>query len=44
MGVDKYGADSIAKQIVPASHWLEMRILILVVRKKSFSLCKNKHT
>ncbi|XP_011257108.1 diphosphomevalonate decarboxylase isoform X1 [Camponotus floridanus] len=31
MGVDKNGADSIAKQIVPASHWPEMRILILVV-------------
>ncbi|XP_029163993.1 diphosphomevalonate decarboxylase [Nylanderia fulva] len=31
MGVDKYGTDSLAKQIVPASHWPEMRILVLVV-------------
>ncbi|XP_072757603.1 diphosphomevalonate decarboxylase [Anoplolepis gracilipes] len=31
MGQDKYGTDSIAKQIVPASHWPEMRVLVLVV-------------
>ncbi|KAK0180624.1 hypothetical protein PV327_002987 [Microctonus hyperodae] len=31
MGVDTEGTDSIAKQIVPASHWPEMRIIILVV-------------
>ncbi|XP_076623411.1 mevalonate diphosphate decarboxylase [Colletes latitarsis] len=31
MGSDPNGTDSIAKQIVPASHWPEMRILILVV-------------
>lgn len=31
MGSDPKGSDSIAKQIVPASHWPEMRILILVV-------------
>ena len=31
MGSESNGADSIAKQIVPASHWPEMRILILVV-------------
>lgn len=31
MGVDAEGIDSIAKQIVPASHWPEMRIIILVV-------------
>lgn len=31
MGSEPNGADSIAKQIAPASHWPEMRILILVV-------------
>lgn len=31
MGSEPNGTDSIAKQIVPASHWPEMRILILVV-------------
>ncbi|KYQ59823.1 Diphosphomevalonate decarboxylase [Trachymyrmex zeteki] len=31
MGSDKNGTDSLAKQIVPASHWPEMRILVLVV-------------
>ncbi|CAL1686204.1 unnamed protein product [Lasius platythorax] len=31
MGLDKCGTDSLAKQIVPASHWPEMRILVLVV-------------
>ncbi|KYN12825.1 Diphosphomevalonate decarboxylase [Trachymyrmex cornetzi] len=31
MGSDKNGTDSLAKQIVPASHWSEMRILVLVV-------------
>ncbi|KAJ8981458.1 hypothetical protein NQ317_000134 [Molorchus minor] len=30
-GQDKSGHDSIAKQIVPASHWPDMRVLILVV-------------
>ena len=32
MGSAPTGVDSIAKQIVPASHWPEMRILILVVK------------
>lgn len=40
MGLDKYGTDSMAKQIVPASHWPEMRILVLVVRKKTFLYIK----
>lgn len=31
MGSDPTGVDSIAKQIAPASHWPEMRIIILVV-------------
>ncbi|KAL6263625.1 hypothetical protein P5V15_006412 [Pogonomyrmex californicus] len=31
MGSDKNGTDSLAKQIAPASHWPEMRILVLVV-------------
>nr|XP_033328365.1 diphosphomevalonate decarboxylase [Megalopta genalis] len=31
MGSDPSGTDSIAKQIVPASYWPEMRVLILVV-------------
>ncbi|XP_070523149.1 diphosphomevalonate decarboxylase isoform X2 [Cardiocondyla obscurior] len=31
MGSDKCGTDSLAKQIVPASHWPQMRILVLVV-------------
>lgn len=31
MGTKPNGIDSIAKQIVPASHWPEMRILVLVV-------------
>lgn len=31
MGSQTDGTDSIAKQIVPASYWPEMRILILVV-------------
>ncbi|XP_076248605.1 mevalonate diphosphate decarboxylase isoform X1 [Calliopsis andreniformis] len=31
MGTKPNGIDSIAKQIVPASHWPDMRILILVV-------------
>jgi len=30
-GKNPNGTDSIAKQIVPASHWPEMRVLILVV-------------
>ncbi|XP_032671428.1 diphosphomevalonate decarboxylase [Odontomachus brunneus] len=37
MGSDKYGTDSLAKQIAPVSHWPEMRILLIVVngeRKK----------
>lgn len=39
MGLDKNGTDSLAKQIVPASHWPEMRILVLVVNdeKKNVS-------
>ena len=36
MGSDKNGTDSLAKQIVPASHWSEMRILVLVVKKEIF--------
>lgn len=39
-GALKDGSDSIATQIVPASHWPEMRVLILVVsdsRKKNSS-------
>lgn len=31
MGSDPQGTDSIAKPIAPASHWPEMRILVLVV-------------
>lgn len=31
MGSQIDGTDSIAKQIVPASYWPEMRILILIV-------------
>ncbi|KZC08258.1 Diphosphomevalonate decarboxylase, partial [Dufourea novaeangliae] len=31
MGSDPNGSDSVAKQIVPATHWPEMRVLILVV-------------
>lgn len=42
MGSDKNGTDSLAKQIVPASHWPEMRILVLVVKKETFSSCINK--
>ena len=45
MGSEPNGADSIAKQIVPASHWPEMRILILVVndaKKKSFQFSWNE--
>ncbi|XP_011153018.1 diphosphomevalonate decarboxylase isoform X1 [Harpegnathos saltator] len=34
MGMDKYGMDSLAKQIVPASHWPEMRILLIVVNSE----------
>ncbi|XP_050458714.1 diphosphomevalonate decarboxylase [Cataglyphis hispanica] len=34
MGLDKYGIDSVAKQIVPASHWPEMRILVLVINEE----------
>ncbi|XP_053994639.1 diphosphomevalonate decarboxylase isoform X1 [Hylaeus volcanicus] len=37
MGTEPDGIDSIAKQIVPASYWSEMRILILVVND-----CKKK--
>ncbi|XP_011315113.1 diphosphomevalonate decarboxylase isoform X2 [Fopius arisanus] len=45
-GTDPNGNDSIAKQIVPASHWPEMRILILVVneeRKKTSSAIGMKN-
>jgi len=41
MGSDKYGTDSLAKQIVPASHWPEMRILVLVVSNILFT-CIDK--
>lgn len=34
MGTDEHGTDSLAKQIAPASHWPEMRILVLVVDDK----------
>ncbi|KAK9300898.1 hypothetical protein QLX08_006600 [Tetragonisca angustula] len=47
MGSESNGADSIAKQIVPASHWPEMRILILVVndtKKKISSSIGMKRT
>ena len=47
MGVDPSGADSIAKQIAPASHWPEMRILVLVVndsRKKTSSAIGMKRS
>ncbi|XP_071878410.1 mevalonate diphosphate decarboxylase [Bombus fervidus] len=47
MGSEPNGADSIAKQIVPASHWPEMRILILVVndaKKKVSSSVGMKRT
>lgn len=39
MGSSPTGEDSIAKQIAPASHWPEMRVLILVVNdaKKKYS-------
>ncbi|XP_063986399.1 diphosphomevalonate decarboxylase isoform X2 [Diachasmimorpha longicaudata] len=45
-GIDPNGSDSIAKQIAPPSHWLEMRILILVVndeRKKTSSAIGMKN-
>ena len=32
MGTRSDGADSLAEQIMPAEHWPEMRILVLVVR------------
>ncbi|XP_012279482.1 diphosphomevalonate decarboxylase [Orussus abietinus] len=47
MGTDPTGYDSVAKQIVPASHWPEMRILILVVndsRKKVSSAVGMRRT
>ena len=47
MGSDPTGVDSIAKPIVPASHWPEMRILVLVVddsRKKVSSAVGMKRT
>lgn len=33
MGENPQGTDSIARQIAPANHWPEMRILVLVVSK-----------
>lgn len=47
MGTKPTGEDSIAKQIAPASHWPEMRVLILVVndaRKKNSSTSSMKKT
>nr|XP_003702160.1 PREDICTED: diphosphomevalonate decarboxylase [Megachile rotundata] len=47
MGSEPNGTDSIVKQIVPANHWPEMRILILVVndcRKKVSSAIGMKRT
>lgn len=47
MGVDPQGTDSIARQIAPASHWPEMRIIVLVVndaRKKTSSALGMKRT
>lgn len=38
MGSDSTGADSIARQIAQASHWPEMRIIILVVSKITIKL------
>ena len=47
MGSDPLGIDSIAKPIVPASHWPEIRILVLVVNdsvKKVSSAIGMKRT
>lgn len=47
MGTSPTGEDSIAKQIAPASHWPEMRVLILVAndaRKKYSSTLGMKKT
>lgn len=47
MGCKPDGSDSVAKQIVPASHWPEMRILLLIVndsRKKVSSATGMKRT
>lgn len=47
MGSDPKGTDSIARPIVPATHWPEMRILILVVndsKKKVSSAVGMKRT
>lgn len=47
MGSDPKGTDSIAKTVVPASHWPEMRILVLVVndsKKKVSSAVGMKRT
>lgn len=45
-GVLENGMDSIAKQIVPASHWPEMRVIILVVNneKKKYSSTSGMKT
>lgn len=51
-GVKADGTDSIAKQLVPANHWPEMRVLILVVSilltcpptcSSHQQLCMNEH-
>lgn len=47
MGLSSSGEDSIARQIAPASHWPEMRLLILVVndeRKKYSSTSGMKQS
>lgn len=47
MGTNPTGEDSVAKQIAPAAHWPEMRVLVLVVndaRKKYSSTSGMKQT
>ncbi|CAL7935812.1 unnamed protein product [Xylocopa violacea] len=47
MGSQPNGSDSIAEQIAPATHWSEMRILVLVVndsKKKDSSVIGMKRT
>jgi diphosphomevalonate decarboxylase len=41
-GSDLDGSDSIATQVVPQSHWPEMRILVLVVKHEClFRMCSE---
>ncbi|XP_076763756.1 mevalonate diphosphate decarboxylase [Xylocopa sonorina] len=47
MGSEPNGSDSIAKQLAPATHWPDMRILVLVVndaRKKDSSVIGMRRT